>query len=641
MADTSTRRRFLTVVGAGTAASIAGCTGDDQEGASGGDSDTGDGGDSTTQSDQSGGTLRLAVTEKINSLDVVIKGTGGVDQWGESLMDYDNGVLPPEPGLAEDVETIDNGKRYRFTLREGVTFHDGSELTASDVVYSWERIAQSDNSENADDIIGGTFTAEHEKEGDDPELEDYVPGSLQVEAVDDRTVELTMRRPYFGALFQIASESTFVIIPENTVGDIEREDIETDGEYSYQEAFGTENDGPKVTGTGPFEVDEWSKGDRLELTRYDDYWGETADIDGVSITILSGAEAAYQRALNGNLDIFEVPANKFSADRQQNLESIGEGRRVGEFELENGTVVNHSQANALGSDSIIFNANKVPIEVRRAMALMLNLENVAQDLYANQQPAYHYVPPQMFPNVDGKHDSPADAYEAHLNGEDIQLSSEASELVQDGYPWGMGEARMSEAQQLIEDADLVGESYTMTLSQETNWQRVGERIQSKANSIGLEIELETSDYGTIISKGVFDQALDFYSLGDTAEVPAPDNLLRFYPPQTAYQQASQWGDLTSEDADPTNPDSWETRVQKETAEAWEENYVQAQAPGDEFEQRRNKAYLTVEEAIWHSAQIIPTAHRVTREFWSDEVDYTPPGVMGGKTYNDVTIDRDG
>ncbi|MFW6018298.1 MAG: hypothetical protein ACOCPX_05710, partial [Halapricum sp.] len=234
----------------------------------------------------------------------------------------------------------------------------------------------------------------------------------------------------------------------------------------------------------------------------------------------------------------------------------------------------------------------------------------------------------------------ADAYEAHLNGEDIQLSSEASELVQDGYPWGMGEERIDEAQQLIEDEDLVGESYTMTLSEEEDWERVGERVQSKAEAIGLEIELETADYGTLISRGVEEQSLDFYSLGDTAEVPAPDNLLRFYPPQTANNQASQWGERIDDGDDPTNPDSWETRVQQETAEAWEEDYVQAQASGDEFEQRRNRAYLTVEEAIWHSVQIIPTAHRITREFWTDDVDYTPPGVMGGKTYNTVSIDRE-
>lgn len=589
---------------------------------------------------QMGGTLRVANTGNIESLDPVIKGTGGVNQWSESLMDYENGKLPPVPGLAESVETIDNGKEYRFTLRDDVTFHDGSQFTASDVVYSWERAAGSEATQNADDIIGGTFTVEHEKEGGE-ELSNYVSGSLQVRAPDEQTFEFTMREPYFGALFQIASESTFNIIPENTVGDLEREDVETEGEFSYQEAFGTEGDGPTIAGTGPFQIETWSKGDTLEMTRYDDYYGEVANIDSVEVTILSGPEAAYQRALNGNLDIFEVPGTKFQVSSQQDMESIGAGRQVGSYQLENGNTVNHVQTNQLGSDSIIFHCERVPRVVRRAFAMILNLDDIAQNVYPNQEPAYSYTPPQMFPNLNDQYDSPADAYDAfYQDGEGTQLGVD---LLEDGYPWGVGEARISEAQQMIEESDLSGDdlSYTFTIASNAGpFQTLAQRLQQKAQSIGIDLSIQTASYGNLISKGIFEGAYDMWQLGDTAEVPAPDNLLRFYPPQTANNQATRWGTRVDDDDDPTDANSWTNEVQQQIAEMWEANYLNARAPTEENQTKRNKAFLAVEEGIWYSVQIIPTAHRVTREYWTDEIDYTPPSIMGDKTYNTVTIDRD-
>ncbi|MFB6193962.1 MAG: ABC transporter substrate-binding protein [Halobaculum sp.] len=646
MPDDQTRRKFLTGAGAGVAAAVAGCAGGEPT-----QTETGtptssemDGTETTETTSgtdaQTGGTLRTAITGKIESLDPVIKGTGGVNQWSESLMDYENGKLPPIPGLAESVETIDNGKEYRFTLREGVTFHDGTEFDSKDVVYSWERAAGSKNTQNADDIIGGTFTVEHEKQGGE-ELSNYVDGSLQVRAPDPQTFEFTMREPYFGALFQIASESTFNIIPENTVGDISRDDVKTDGKYSYQEAFGTKNGGPKVAGTGPFQVETWSKGDVLEMVRYDDYYGEVAKIDGVQQSILSGTEAAYQRALNGNLDIFEVPGSKFQVSAQQGLESIGQGRQVGEYQLENGTTVNHAQIEELGADTIIFHCEKVPRVVRRAFAMILNLEDIAQNVYPNQKPAYNYTPRQIFPNLNDQFDTPADAYDAfYQNGEGTQLGVD---LTSDGYPWGIGEARLSEAQQMIEDANLSDEqkSYTFTIaSGDTVFQTLAQRLQQKAKSIGIDLTIQSASYGSLISKGIFEGAYDMWQLGDTAEVPAPDNLLRFYPTQTANNQATRWGTRVDDDDDPTDPNSWENEVQQKVAEMWEANYLNARAPTEENQTKRNKAYLAVEEGIWYSCQIIPTAQRVTREWWSKDIDYTPPSIMGDKTYNTVTINRD-
>ena len=235
MSDDTTRRRFLKVAGTGAAAALAGCAGnqpnqeDTPTDASG---DGGDGGDGSTSTPQDMGepvkaggpddTLRMASNGPVQTLDPInAKGSGaGYTQYGESLMDFKNGDLPPVGRLAEDYSVSDDGLTYTFQLKQGVTFHDGSELTASDVVYSWERMAQSPNSRNKDDIIGGTFTIAHEGNTSES-FENYVPGSLQVEAASDYEFEFTLETPFHGAVSQIAG-GTFAVIPKNSVGDIPR-----------------------------------------------------------------------------------------------------------------------------------------------------------------------------------------------------------------------------------------------------------------------------------------------------------------------------------------------------------------------------------------------------------------------------------
>jgi peptide/nickel transport system substrate-binding protein len=664
--DGSTRRRFLTTAVTGTAAVIAGCTGGGDAGSDGDDTPTpdesggnGDGdatptatesesgdGDSATPTEGDdetateggdGGTLRIASPGQITSMDPVVKGVGGIDQWGETLVGFNNGRLPAEPLIAESFEVSDDGTTYRFQLKEGVTFHDGTELTASDIVYSWERLAQSPETQNNDDLIGGTFTVDHEKDvsRNDPEKEefaDYVAGSLAVRAPEKYVFEFDLRSPFHSTLAQIGAESSFIVYPENTVGDIERDDVETDGKYSYQEAFGTENGGPKIAGTGPFQVETWSKGDELYMTRFDDYHGSVANIDAVQITILPDGQAIYQRAKNENLDIFQIPSSQFDPERRSALEDVGGGRKVGTYTMENGVEVNTAQVGDLGVHTIIFNCKKVPEAARKALAKAMNQHELGEQVWKEQEPAYVNVPPEVYPGWDtiGDFDSPAEAHEAHYTEGEMSQTPWGS----DGYPHGIDEARIGEARQLIQDAGLEGESYTFTAynDQGPAWDAVASRVQQKGEAIGLDITVERANYGTVISQGIFEHNLDFHSLGDSMEWPESDNLLRFFPPQVAIDQVSQWGEK-NEDG------SWATEVQQVTADYWDDHYIPHRGPGEENRRNRDMAYLALMEANWEVVYKINLVYRVNRTYWSQDLDFDPPGVMGDKQYNDLTIDR--
>jgi len=80
--------------------------------------------------------------------------------------DVPDGNPEPEQSLATGYETSDDFLEYTFTLQEGVQYHnDGGELTASDVAYSWERLASSDASERAYFIPDSLGIAAENQEG--------------------------------------------------------------------------------------------------------------------------------------------------------------------------------------------------------------------------------------------------------------------------------------------------------------------------------------------------------------------------------------------------------------------------------------------------------------------------------------------
>lgn len=204
---------------------------------------------------------------------------------------------------------------------------------------------------------------------------------------------------------------------------------------------------------------------------------------------------------------------------------------------------------------------------------------------------------------------------------------------QDGYQNGIDESRIDEARQIIQDAGLEGEEYTFTSYRGPVWDKVCTRMQQKAEAFGITINIEKADYGTVISQGIFEHKLDFHSLGDSMEWPESDNLLRFFPPQVAIDQVTQWGEKNDDG-------SWATEVQQVTADYWKDHYVPHRGPGEENQRNRDKAYLALMEANWEVVYKIPLVYRVNRTYWSQDLEgYEPAGVMGDQTYNTISIDR--
>jgi len=655
MSDKRTRRGFLTAAGAGVATILAGCSGGgpptdsdgssdggsdgssdggsdgSSDGGSDGSSDGGSDGESTPEDTETqgsgGGTLQMLATGSIQTLDPIsAKGSGaGYDQYGRSLMEFKNGIYPPEAALAEGYEVSEDGLTYTFELKQGVTFHDGTELTAEDIVYSYRRLAESPNSRNKDDIVGETLVLAHEKDAslseptDEETLEDVVPGSLGVEAVDDYTFEMTLRSAFPYTLYQIAG-GAFAVLPANSVGDVE----DYDGEYEYNEFFSTASGGPTYAGLGPFQVDSWTKGSQIQLTAYEDYYGEGPELDGITYTVVGDGNTRLSRFKNGNADILEgIPTASFNPDNVS-IEERNGNRSVGTYTLGNGDEVNYGQIPALTTEYIVFNCLKVPLPVRRAFAYAMNQDAIAQNVYKGQgKAAYHITPPAPYPTFeDGQ--SGADSYDRHAESGYESNTDFGAE----GYPYGYGETLLDDARAVMEEAGYGEDNrYSITattIAGDSGYRQVFTRLQSKLRSAYIDMEITEADFGTIISQAINGE-MPVFGLGDGMEYPGPQNFLRFLhagSPSTAF---TRWG---------AEGGYFEQEYVDTAEEAWQGNYVNGESQAD-----RNEAFQTVEEMNWASVQELPFLHPSSQRFWHDSVDVEMYGVMENQTFNQVTLDR--
>ncbi|MGB0385594.1 MAG: ABC transporter substrate-binding protein [Ardenticatenaceae bacterium] len=181
----------------------------------------------------------------------------------ETLTFYDESANPPiQPKLADSWESNEDGTEWTFTLRQGVKFHDGNEMTAEAVKYSIER-SQS------------------------MELFPHLIGIASIEAVDDYTVKFTTEFPLALDLVMIGRFGGYIVSPESA-------DKESDW-----------FNGGNSAGTGPYMVETFESNQRVILTRFDDYWGgwEDGQVTKVSFEQVEDATVREQMLRSGDGDI--------------------------------------------------------------------------------------------------------------------------------------------------------------------------------------------------------------------------------------------------------------------------------------------------------------------------------------------------
>jgi peptide/nickel transport system substrate-binding protein len=601
------RRRFLQATGgAAGAAAIAGCTGDDEtpteepaDGDGGGDGD-GDGEDTETETEpeiQTGGTMNR-INATMTTLDPVAIGDTASGRVGnqayEPLFEYPDGEAEAAQRLAANFEVSDDALTYTFELGDAEFHNDGGTLSAQDVVYSFERLANAEHTARSYFILD-LLNIAHETDDEGA----YVPGSMQIEAVDDQTVSVTLERA-FHATVEMLAYGNFAIHPENIVGDVEG----YDGEIEYEELANS-----TTYGTGPFQLDYWEQGDEAQVVAFDGYREENKPyLDAINWAVIEEDEAAYQYAVNGNADAFGIPTAKYDPNKVQVNRTEG-AKEFGEYgPLESGEAsgqnVNYLRVPELATYYLAFDVSNTPRAVRQATAYVLNRREISQAVFKNRfPPAYHFSPPATYPGG-------SEAYDQH---------------VQDAYPYGIEETQIDQAKQVMEDAGYGPDNqYDLTFNayEAQTYIDLVEQLRDKLASAHMNIEVEPTQFSTIIEKGQ-NGTLQAYTLGWIADWPRPDNFLQLLAPKNTNVQ-----ELGGEALSYINWSEVDSEWKRQAEEAWAqvENNLE---PTDAAAEARAEAYVQIEEANWQEAGFINLIHSAGERFWYDRLHIAPSGGMGG------------
>jgi len=196
----------------------------------------------------------------------------------EVLFNVFEGLVKPDeegnlkPAVASDYSISEDGKVYTFTLRDGIKFHDGTEVTAEDVKYSIERNAGTDGT---DPLISAFSNIE------------------SVEVTDEKTVVMTLKE----SNTEFLAYMTVAIIPASNT------DTETN-----------------PIGTGPYKFVSRSPQENIVLERFDDYWGDKAYIKDVTFKIEANSDSVVMDLEGGSIDLYPRVTSNQASQLSDNFE---------------------------------------------------------------------------------------------------------------------------------------------------------------------------------------------------------------------------------------------------------------------------------------------------------------------------------
>jgi len=192
----------------------------------------------------------------------------------DGLVRYKSGTLEVEPALATEWTISEDGKTYTFTLRDGVTFHDGSPLTAEAVKFNFDRML--DESHPFHDT--GPFP-----------LSFFFSAIDTVEAPDEKTVVFNLKDPYAPFLSNLAYPTGLIVSPEAV--------------KEHGKDFGRH-----PSGTGPFKFAEWESNAKVVVEGNPDYWDGAPSLQAVVFRPITDANTRVAEMLSGGVDVMvEVP----------------------------------------------------------------------------------------------------------------------------------------------------------------------------------------------------------------------------------------------------------------------------------------------------------------------------------------------
>ena len=309
-----------------------------------------------------GGMITITYKDDVATLDPAI----GYDwqNWSmikslfDGLMDYVPGTTDLRPGLAESYSVSEDGTVFTFTLREGVMFHNGREMTAEDVKYSLDRVTNPATQSPGAGFFASIVGFDEISNGETETL-------AGVEVIDPLTVQITLSRP----------DATFLhVMGLNFASIVPQEVVEEMGD----------DFGKNPVGTGAFKLTDWTIGQRVVFEKHADYWREGVPyLDGITFEVGQEPIVALLRLQQGEVDVpgDGIPPAKFN----EVMEDPEQAARV----IEGGQ---------LHTGYITLNVGVAPFDqlsVREAVNMAINKDRIVQIINGRAVPATQPLPPSM------------------------------------------------------------------------------------------------------------------------------------------------------------------------------------------------------------------------------------------------------
>jgi peptide/nickel transport system substrate-binding protein len=467
------------------------------------------------------------------------------------LLEFIPGTTDPEPGLATDWQVSDDGRTWTFTLRPGVIFHDGTAFDAEAVVFNVRRwwdpdFDWGDRAAGKEygiwaDLFGGY-------RGD--------PNSLlqDVRTVDPLTVQFLLSQPF--AAFPVALASGYFGMASPTA--VRR----------HREQYGA----IAAVGTGPFQLQAWHSGDRLEVEKNPTYWKAGLPLE---------ARLALQ--------FVEQPADRLAQLQDSRLDFTVDLTPDQLPELERDPAVDPILRPSLNVGYLALNPSYPPLSdrrVRQAIAQAINKQEIVQAFWGDLGVTDgHFTPPAM-------RDFQSEAVTDYV----YDPAAAQTLLAIAGYPNGF-------------DLDL----WYMPVSRPyfPDPKPIAEAFAAELGRIGIQVTLRTTDWGTYLVDRNRPPGFQSFMLGWTGDYGDPDNFL--YP---------HFGPGATQDLG-----GWQNQEVIQLLNA-------ARAENDP--QIRQQLYATVDELLFEEAVRIPIVHSQPLLGKRSHVVNWLPSPLGSEAFETVT-----
>lgn len=252
----------------------------------------------------------------------------------EGLTGFAYGTYDLEPRLAESWEISDDGLVYTFSLRQDVTFHDGTPFNAAAVKYSYDRQT------NPDHPAHGALTYRYAK--------NYLGNVAAIDVLDDFTVRFTLIEPSAPFLQFLTNGSLHIISPTA---------LEKHGDDIAQHP----------AGTGPYMLTEWEPGVRTVLAAHEGYYNGVPEIKTLVYVPIIEAQARLSAITTGEIGLtYDVPVESLDTLRADPNVTVDTGLSAHVW---------YVALNATLSDPPF--DNKL---VRQAMNYAINKESIVRDI---------------------------------------------------------------------------------------------------------------------------------------------------------------------------------------------------------------------------------------------------------------------